>query len=313
MSVVTLEDLQGSIEVVVFPRLYEQTGPIWQEGAILLVAGRVDHRGEEVSLLADVVVPWDEAVAKGPEAFGREVAAGDRGAPRRRQPVPVGPGPAGGTMPVAAGAIAGLGNGNGNGNGHGPGANGRGGPGGGPDLRSIGLGRRPDVAYVSPLRGGVIPEAGPLERPAPAGAPAATLPRITPAEPVSTYGEAPGDQNLVDRDVEPALPDEARSRAAAEASAATEPVAALAPGSAVHVRLGSVPGTQVVDAVKAMVQLVRERPGNTRVVLWVPGQGGKAEELKLPKLVAYDAELLGEVRRRLGDALVQLSVSPPAR
>ena len=45
MSVVTLEDLQGSIEVVVFPRLYEQTAPIWAEGAILLVAGRVDHRG----------------------------------------------------------------------------------------------------------------------------------------------------------------------------------------------------------------------------------------------------------------------------
>ena len=78
MSVVTLEDLQGSIEVVVFPRLYEQTGPTWQDGAILLVAGRVDHRGEEVSLLADVVVPWDEAVARGPEAFAREVAAGDR-------------------------------------------------------------------------------------------------------------------------------------------------------------------------------------------------------------------------------------------
>src|SRR5215210_4620663 len=92
MAVVTLEDLQGSIEVVVFPRLYEQTGPIWQEGAILLVAGRVDHRGEEVSLLADVVVPWDDAVGRGPEAFAREVAAGDRGAPRRRQPVAVGPG-----------------------------------------------------------------------------------------------------------------------------------------------------------------------------------------------------------------------------
>src|SRR4051812_35232745 len=92
MAVVTMEDLQGSIEVVVFPRLYEQTGPTWQEGAILLVAGRVDHRGEEVSLLADVVVPWDEAVTRGPEAFAREVAAGDRGAPRRRSPVPVGPG-----------------------------------------------------------------------------------------------------------------------------------------------------------------------------------------------------------------------------
>src|SRR4029079_3214288 len=47
MAVVTLEDLQGSIEVVVFPRLYEQTAGIWAEGSILLVAGRVDHRGEE--------------------------------------------------------------------------------------------------------------------------------------------------------------------------------------------------------------------------------------------------------------------------
>src|SRR3970040_822039 len=52
MAVVTLEDLQGSIEVVVFPRLYEQTGPTWAEGSILLVAGRVDHRGGGVSLPA---------------------------------------------------------------------------------------------------------------------------------------------------------------------------------------------------------------------------------------------------------------------
>src|SRR6185503_10994523 len=118
MAVVTLEDLQGSIEVVVFPRLYEQTGPIWQEGAILLVAGRVDHRGEEVSLLADVVTPWDDAVARGPESFAREVAAGDRGAPRRRSPVAVGPGGPGtaSTTPVVARPYQG-GNGNGNANG----------------------------------------------------------------------------------------------------------------------------------------------------------------------------------------------------
>ena len=88
MAVVTLEDLQGSIEVVVFPRLYEQTGPIWREGAILLVAGRIDHRGDEVSLLADLVATWDEAVVKGNEAFARDVAAGDRGAFRRRPGAP---------------------------------------------------------------------------------------------------------------------------------------------------------------------------------------------------------------------------------
>src|SRR5512144_2068439 len=35
MSVVTLEDLQGSIEVVVFPKLYDQTAGTWIEGSIL--------------------------------------------------------------------------------------------------------------------------------------------------------------------------------------------------------------------------------------------------------------------------------------
>ena len=68
MAIATLEDLQGTIEVVVFPRLYETTRPTWRDGAILLVAGRVDHKGEEVSLLADLVVDWDEAAA--PRAGG---------------------------------------------------------------------------------------------------------------------------------------------------------------------------------------------------------------------------------------------------
>src|SRR5207253_9826178 len=144
---------QGSVEVVVFPRLYEQTGPIWRDGSILLVAGRVDHRGEEVSLLADIVVPWDDAVARGPEAFAREVAAGDRGAPRRRQPVPVGPGSGqapglaqtpglapGATTPMVARSIAGNGYGNGNGNGNGSGSGAAVGARGAPplDLRSAG-------------------------------------------------------------------------------------------------------------------------------------------------------------------------------
>jgi DNA polymerase-3 subunit alpha len=305
MSVVTLEDLQGSIEVVVFPRLYEQTGPIWQDGAILLVAGRVDHRGEEVSLLADVVVPWDDALARGPEAFAREVAASDRGAPRRRQPVPVGPGSAGAygagaTSPVVArpGATNGNGNGNGNGSGSSP-----------LDLRQAGLGRRADVEYVSPLRGGVSPESGPLERPGTAAV--STLPRITPAEPVATYPEAPGDSQLVDRDIEPALPDEARSRVAAEAAAATDPLEAAQAGSVLHVRFGGAPATQLVGAMETFRQLARERPGDTRVVVYVPAQGGAALPMELRSGVAYDVELLAEVRRRLGDSLVQLSVSPP--
>ena len=84
MAIATLEDLQGSIEVVVFPRLYETSRPTWRDGAILLVAGRVDHKGEEVSLLADLAADWDDASARGPEAFAREVAAGDRSGGRGR-------------------------------------------------------------------------------------------------------------------------------------------------------------------------------------------------------------------------------------
>ena len=67
MAIVTLEDLQGSIEIIVFPRLYETTRPLLRDGAILLVSGRVDHKGEEISLLADLVADWDDASARGPE------------------------------------------------------------------------------------------------------------------------------------------------------------------------------------------------------------------------------------------------------
>ena len=323
MAVVTLEDLQGSIEVVVFPRLYETTGPTWQEGAILLVAGRVDHRGEEVSLLADVVVPWDEAVMKGPEAFAREVAQGDRGAPRRRPPVAVGPGgaPTGQPAPEyvrgnGSGYPSGNGNGhtNGNGNGSGGGPRGAMGAPGGTvpfDPRTVGLGRLPDIPYVSPLRGGVIPEGGPLELRSAGASAVAALPSIAPAEPVATYAE-PGDVAPADqRDTEPALPDEARARAAAEAVAATAPVEAAPSGSVLHVRFGTVPAAQLVGAMEAIRGLIRERPGETRVVVHVPAVGGGVLPMELRTGIAYDADLLAEVQRRLGQGIVQLSVAPP--
>ncbi len=101
MAIVTLEDLQGTVEVVVFPRLYETTRPTWRDGSILLVAGRVDHRGEDTSLLADLAVDWDDAVARGPEAFAAEVAAGDRG-PRGRGDPAVGPAVTGSTAAATA-------------------------------------------------------------------------------------------------------------------------------------------------------------------------------------------------------------------
>jgi len=310
MSVVTLEDLQGSIEVVVFPRLFEQTGPIWQEGAILLVAGRVDHRGEGVSLLADVVVPWDDAVGRGPEAFAREVAAGDRGPGRRRKPVPVGPGPQGGsagpgavgpyaasTVPVAAGTPSAAGLPTTNGNGHASAAF---------DPRTAGPGRRPDIDYVSPLRAGLMPDGGPLERPETA---VSTLPRIAPADPISTHAETPGEPEIVEHDVEPALPDEARSAAAAAASAETDPIEAGPVGSVLNIHFARAPRDVVSAAMEAIHALTRERPGETRVIVHLPMAGSETYEMPLSRRVAYDAELLAEVQRRLGIGTVDIRLT----
>jgi hypothetical protein len=315
MAVVTLEDLQGSIEVVVFPKLYEQTGPTWAEGAILLVAGRVDHRGEDVSLLADLVVPWDEAIVRGTEAFAREVSAGDRGSFRRR-----GPAGAAGTG-AGPGEQNGFGNGGGDRNGYAPGtavvvASGAGGttqarPAGaavGPG-RPVASGapgapagsampaRRADVPYVSPLRADA--------------AVAASLPPIAPAEPVPTYAPAPAGASgrALERDDEPALPDEARMRAVAEAGAATAPLEPSGTGRVLHVRFGGAPPDQLIIAMERFRQLVRERPGETRVVVHVPAPGGTALPMELKQAVAYDAELLAEVERRLGDGVAQVSLA----
>jgi DNA polymerase-3 subunit alpha len=272
MAIVTLEDLQGSIEVVVFPRLYETTRPLLRDGAILLIAGRIDHKGEEISLLADLVADWDDAAARGPEEFGRDVAAGDRSGRNgsfRRTPVAVGPGHG---VPVAAGVAASP----------------------GPVAQQ--------ATFVSPRREEA--DGPPL--------PSDAIPRIQPGEPVPTYLEAPGAigrNGDGDVDDEPAVPDEARARIVGDATADV-PVAA-GPAAVLHVRFEDGAGPdRLVRAMETVKVLLRDRPGGTRVVLHVPAPGGgDALPMELRWGVAYDAELLAEVRRQLGDGLVELRLA----
>jgi len=299
MAIVTMEDLQGSIEVVVFPRLFETTGPAWREGAILLVAGRVDHKGEDISLLADMVADWDDASAAGPDAFARQVAAADRGGRRAptsggngtaytgatpyaarggppgvsagahplaepvRPPVAVGPGPPT-ALPVESGSASSVG----------------------------GTPRPAHVPYVSPRRGG--------------GVAPADLPPIAPAEPVGAHVELPGGVQPSDGRDEPPVPDEARARIVADASA-DAPVDA-GPNTVLHVKFASIAQSdRVVVAMETFKAVLRDRPGETRVVIHVPGPGGgTALPMELRRGVAYDAELLAELRRRLGEGLVDI-------
>ncbi len=61
---------------------------------------------------------------------------------------------------------------------------------------------------------------------------------------------------------------------------------------------------------EAFKGLLRDRPGATRVVIHVPGSsGGEALPMELRRGVAYDADLLAEVSRRLGEGVVDLQLA----
>jgi DNA polymerase-3 subunit alpha len=72
MLVATVEDLQGSVEVVVFPKVYTDTAPAWADDAVVLITGRVDRRDETAQVLCDTVTAWDDALRMGPVAFSAE-------------------------------------------------------------------------------------------------------------------------------------------------------------------------------------------------------------------------------------------------
>ena len=66
---VVLEDLDGQVEVMVWPRVYESTGELWQEGNILLVEGRVRLRDDRVQLNCDSVRQYQPEAAQSEEVI----------------------------------------------------------------------------------------------------------------------------------------------------------------------------------------------------------------------------------------------------
>ncbi len=340
MGVATLEDLQGTLEVIVFPKTFEVTGEVWQEDAILLVAGRVDHKGEGSVILADSVWTWEDATALGPDAFGRQVQATERGRRGGRegggrwggQGAPVAP------APYAGGSSGGgYANGDGNGNGNGTGTSGPRRAGGAPvpneDERrgSGGYGRpsgggaaaatvRRTIPRVSPLRGGGVlgeieievqaPAAsGPTGRATSRPASSAAVSRATAvASAVAGGGLASGPRSSmspaspVPATAEPA--DEPPLSFEAERAAVRQGSAPTRPieasGGTLHVRFGGLAGEPLSDAFGAVRDILRARPGQTVVVLEVPLGDGRTQPMELRLRVAYDSELLAELERRFG-------------
>jgi hypothetical protein len=263
MGVATLEDLQGTMEVIVFPKVFEQTEQTWAEDAILLVAGRVDHKGDETVLLAEQVWTWEEASAMGSGEFARRLSALERG--RRSGRV--------------------------NGNGHAPAEAIPVGPGGGNgDVRAAAPRVVRTVPLVSPLRGGGV---------------TGTIAVAFPAAGRGAPRQAP---DVAVADDEPPLPEEVVAELRAAEQEPTLPVQAAA-GQALHVTFEPGAQDQVLAALRELREIVHDRPGDTPLVLHIPAGGGRVQRMELRVGVAYDAELLALITRRLGLRQVRLALA----
>ena len=226
MAIATIEDLQGSIEVVVFPRLYETTRAdlARRRDPARRRPGRPQGRG---GLAAGR--PRDRLGRRRGQGSGGLRPRGRGRGPRTRR-----------TAPAARGGRPGR-------------------PAGGrrSDRARSGARRR-----VRPTRGRRRSAAG---RAAPdrAGRTGPDLSRRRPAGAAATS------------DDEPAVPDEARARIVADATA-DAPVDA-GPDTVLHVRFERRAGPdRLVSAMEQFKALLRDRPGSTRVVIHVPAPGGGA-------------------------------------
>ncbi|MGE4318523.1 MAG: DNA polymerase III subunit alpha [Deferribacterales bacterium] len=63
MAFVTIEDMDGELDVVVFPKVYEDALKHLTADKIIIVAGNVNHKDEETVILADKIMDVPEAVA----------------------------------------------------------------------------------------------------------------------------------------------------------------------------------------------------------------------------------------------------------
>ena len=58
MAFAQLEDLSGTMEMVLFPRLYDEVKALLEEGALVLVQARVDQRDDEPKLIVESMEPY---------------------------------------------------------------------------------------------------------------------------------------------------------------------------------------------------------------------------------------------------------------
>jgi DNA polymerase-3 subunit alpha len=64
MGVFVLEDLQGTAEVVLFPESFSKNAELITEDRVVFVKGKVDKKRENPNIIADDIIPIEEAAEK---------------------------------------------------------------------------------------------------------------------------------------------------------------------------------------------------------------------------------------------------------
>ncbi len=85
MAFVTLEDVQGTCDVVVFPSVWEKSKPLWQVDRILVVHGKIDTGRRDTPNLICNWVKTPEEIAQ-PAVAGREAQDAPQDAPQSAPP-----------------------------------------------------------------------------------------------------------------------------------------------------------------------------------------------------------------------------------
>ncbi len=73
MAILRLEDLKGTIEVLVFPRSFQSSEKHIAEDAIVFVKGRINLREDTPKIIADEILPLDEARNKYTQALSIDI------------------------------------------------------------------------------------------------------------------------------------------------------------------------------------------------------------------------------------------------
>lgn len=64
MAFVRLEDLTGTIEAVVFPKIYARSADLWIRDGVVIVSGKIDQKEDRIMLLVDEVRAFEAATAR---------------------------------------------------------------------------------------------------------------------------------------------------------------------------------------------------------------------------------------------------------